>query len=253
MKKQILIPTTCPSCDSQLEQVNSQLFCRNTSCEAQSSKRVEAFVKKMRIKGLGPATISKLGFTNPIEIYETPLDTFVEVLGEKIGTKVFNEVENSKTTTFATFLSALSIPLIGDTASKKIATVANCFYDFMHVLKFPIGDKATDNLIEWWQDHQDIEELESYFVFKKVAKISEAAVKPGSMGKVCITGKLNDFSNRTKAKEFLEEYGYTVTSTISGVTDYLIVEDGSNSSKTNKAESLGIPIVTIENLIGTYK
>ena len=104
MIKQIQIPTTCPSCFSDLEQVNSQLFCRNKDCPAQSTKKVEAFVKKMRIKGLGPASISKLGFTNPIEIYDTHLDTFVEVLGEKIGKKVYDEVQNSRSTNFATFL-----------------------------------------------------------------------------------------------------------------------------------------------------
>ena len=49
-------------------------------------------------------------------------------------------------------------------------------------------------------------------------------------------------------KEYLEELGYTVTSTVSGKTDYLVCEDGSNSSKTKKAESLEIPIVTIDNL-----
>ena len=69
-------------------------------------------------------------------------------------------------------------------------------------------------------------------------------------GKVCITGKLKDFSNRTKAKEYLESLGYTVTSTVSSVTDYLVCEDGSNSSKSKKAESLGIPIVSIADLKG---
>jgi DNA ligase (NAD+) len=243
MTKQIEIPTTCPSCLSDLEQVNSQLFCRNKECPAQSSKKVEAFVKKLRIKGLGPASISKLGFTQPIEIYETPLDTFVEVLGEKVGTKVFNEVENSKVTTFATFLSALSIPLIGDTASKKIATVANCFDDFMDVEEFPTGVLATDSLLDWWEEkHHEVHILETYFTFKEVKQVE---VK----GKVCITGKLKDFSNRAKAKEYLEDLGYTVTSTVSSVTDYLVCEDGSNSSKNKKAESLGIPVVSIADLI----
>ena len=256
MTKQIQIPTTCPSCDSELEQVNSQLFCRNTSCEAQSTKKVEAFVKKMRIKGLGPASISKLGFTNPLEIYETSKDIYVEILGEKIGTKVFNEVENSTLTTFATFLSALSIPLIGDTASKKVAQHHNNMDNLTHdIHKKMIGEKAGNNLSDWLDiNYFEVLELESYFTFDlgMLEKMAEAAVKPGSMGKVCITGKLNDFSNRTKAKEFLEGHGYTVTGTISGKTDYLVCEDSSSSSKTKKAESLGVPIVSIENLIGKY-
>jgi NAD-dependent DNA ligase len=244
MKKQkIEIPTHCPSCNSQLEQVNSQLFCKNNSCSAQSTKKIEAFVKKMKIKGLGPASISKLGFVRPIEMYENSLEYYVEVLGEKIGQKVFNEIENSRITTFATFLSALSIPLIGDTASKKIATVANSFYH-LDRQELPIGQKACENLDNWYtQNWEEVENLEKNFIFQKIER------NITDKGKVCITGKLNDFSNRTKAKEFLENQGYTVTNTISGKTDYLVCEDGSNSSKTKKAESLGIPIVKIVDII----
>lgn len=245
MKKQIKIPTTCPSCNSDLETVNSQLFCRNKECPAQSTKKVEAFVKKMRIKGLGPATISKLGFVRPIEIYETSLEDYVEILGEKIGQKIFDEVQNSRTTTFATFLSALSIPLIGDTASKKIAQQVNSFMQLHDNLEYlDIGPKAYDNIHNWIMENPlDGFKLAKEFTFVETKKVEQ------NRGKVCITGKLKDFSNRTKAKEYLEEHGYTVTSTISGKTNYLVCEDGSNSSKSKKAESLGIPIVTIDSLI----
>jgi DNA ligase (NAD+) len=246
MINEIQIPTTCPSCNSKLEQVNSQLFCRSKECPAQSTKKVEAFVKKMRIKGLGPASISKLAFVRPIEIYETELDTYISVLGDKIGQKIYNEVQNSRTTTFATFLSALSIPLIGDTASKKLGAVSNSFYGFMDMLDSPVGEKATDSLFDWWRDNPEVEDLESYFIF--TTKAVAAAVE--DKGNICITGKLNDFSNRSKAKEFLEDHGYTVTAMVSSKTDYLVCEDGSISSKSKKAESLEIPIVSIENLIG---
>jgi DNA ligase (NAD+) len=246
MAKQIKIPTNCPSCNSELEQVNSQLFCRNSQCPAQSTKKVEAFIKKMRIKGLGPASISKLGFVRSIEIYETHVDTYVEVLGEKIGHKVFDEVQNSRTTNFATFLSALSIPLIGDTLSKKIALQVKDIDSMVHsVTGLNIGPKAYENLDKWTIDNYwETLELEKYFQFEVATNVVVA-----DKGNVCITGKLNDFSNRTKAKEFLEEQGYTVTTTVTSKTDYLVDEEGRVSSKSKKAESLGIPIVKIADLI----
>jgi DNA ligase (NAD+) len=247
MTIEIEIPTTCPSCASDLETVNSQLFCRNKECPAQSTKKVEAFVKKMRIKGLGPASISKLGYVHPIEIYETHVDTFVEVLGEKIGQKVFNEVENSRTTNFATFLSALSIPLIGDTASKKIAKQNSGIDPMVHNLNMELGEKAKQNIDDWalsGDNYWNAIELEKYFTFTITTTASVS-----SKGNVCITGKLNDFSNRTKAKEFLEEHGYTVTTSVTSKTNYLVDEEGRVSSKSKKAESLGIPIVDINSLI----
>ena len=247
MIKEIQIPTTCPSCSSKLEQINSQLFCRNNECPAQSTKKVEAFVKKMRIKGFGPATISKMGFVRPIELYKTSLEDYVAILGEKIGQKLYNEVENSKTTTFATFLSALSIPLIGESLSNKIMLKGIGSLDQLvhNVQDLNLGPKATENINEWAlsEAYLDAEDLEEHFNIMSVRTI------PENRGKVCITGKLKDFSNRTKAKEYLESNGYTVTSSVSSKTDYLICEDGSNSSKVKKAESLGIPIVSIVDLI----
>jgi len=250
MTIQIEIPTTCPSCASDLELVNSQLFCRNKDCPAQSTKKVEAFIKKMRIKGLGPASISKLGFVHPLEIYESSLEYYVEVLGEKIGQKIFNEIENSKTTTFATFLSALSIPLVGETLSKKIMLAGvGSLDELVHNLNdLNLGPKVTENIDKWAlsEAYLDATDIEEHLLIMSVGISGSEQVHKGN---VCITGKLNDFSNRAKAKECLEGYGYTVTTTVSGKTDYLVCEDGSTSSKSKKAESLGIPIVTIDSLI----
>jgi DNA ligase (NAD+) len=146
-------------------------------------------------------------------------------------------------------LGALSIPLIGDTASKKIGTLVNnieSLYDETGWGYVGLGPTALHNLFSYLEDNlDDVEQLESYFTFTELKELKEVEHK----GNVCITGKLNDFSNRTKAKEFLEEHGYTVTSTVSSKTDYLVCEDGSNSSKNKKAVSLGIPIVLIVNLI----
>ena len=199
MKKEIEIPTNCPSCNSTLEAVNSQLFCRNTECPAQSAKKVEAFVKKMRIKGFGPATISKLGFVQPIELYKTSLENYVAVLGEKIGQKLYDEVQNSRTTTFATFLSALSIPLIGDTASKKIAQYHNSIPNLVHDIHLDmLGDKATENIQDYFDEYYfDVCDLENYFTFSEPTKRIEQ-----NRGKVCITGKLKNFQNRNEARSF---------------------------------------------------
>lgn len=244
MIKEIIIPKNCPSCESELEEVNSQLFCRNGSCPAQNSKKVEAFAKIMRIKGLGPATIDKLNIEHINELYLFDKEYYTSILGNKIGSKLFDEVENSKNTDFATFLSALSIPLIGSTAARKVAQVTNSLFNPIGEENIPLGEKAKSNLLKYIKfNYQELQELEEYFTFEKVKEVVEAR------GKVCITGKLKDFNNRNDAKKYLEQFGYTVTSTVSKNTDYLIDEESKKSSKREKAELLNIPIVTIKQLI----
>jgi len=242
----IEIIKSCPSCSSKLEQVNSQLFCRNADCPAQSTKKIEAFAKKMKIKGLGPATIQKLEISSVLDLYELQELNLIDELGEKIGTKVFKELQGSKNTRFSTVLSALSIPLIGDTAAKKVAVDYNSFRDIMEGGNdLPLGEKASDNLFGWLLDNEELAlELDSLMSY-----VAAPAVAEQKKGNVCITGKLLNFSNRNEAKEILEFHGYTVTSTVSAKTNYLVDEEGKPSSKSKKAEQLNIPIVTIDSLI----
>ena len=64
-----------------------------------------------------------------------------------------------------------------------------------------------------------------------------------------ITGKLNDFKNRTELKEYLEHLGGKVVDTVSSKTSYLINNDiNSANSKNVAGKRLGIPIITEKQL-----
>jgi DNA ligase (NAD+) len=241
----IEIPTNCPSCDSELELVNAQLFCNNSSCPAKSSKKVEAYAKVMKIKGLGPKTIEKLCIEEISDLYFLDKDYYIEVIGEKLGEKLYNEIERSKNTTLDVFLAALSIPLIGTTAAKKISKVTSSLEGLTeeNLLKAGLGEKARFNILQWMKNE--------YIKYKdmpiNLAKQEEPNITEHK-GMVCITGKLIDYKNRTDAATYLESLGFTVTSGVSQKTDFLVDEEGKTSSKRKKAEQLGIKIVTIKQL-----
>jgi DNA ligase (NAD+) len=197
----------------------------------------------MKIKGLGPRTIEKLNLETIPDIYLLDEISLVDKLGEKLGKKLFAEIDKSKKCDFATFLSSLSIPLIGKTASKKIAeTGTNSLNQLCYdPLNKVLGPKALKSLDEWLETNYEFYiDLPIEFIKKKVP------IK--RLGKVCITGKLNDFANRTVASEYLEGLGYTTVTTVNRQTNYLVDEEGKPSSKSNKAKELNINIVTIKQL-----
>lgn len=243
----IEIPEKCPSCESLLELVNMQLFCRNRACPAQSSKKVEAYTKGMKIKGFGPKTVEKLGIDSIPQLYTTPRQYFIETVGEKVGEKLFNEIEDSKNTTLDVFLASLSIPLIGSTAAKKISEVVSSIEEINEetLRKAGLGEKARDNLLNWLAAEYLVDGYKDMPI--NLAKQKNPAIKQHK-GSVCITGKLNDFKNRTDAAKYLESLGYTVTSGVTQKTSFLVDEEGKPSSKQMKAKQLGISIVTIKQL-----
>ena len=247
----IIEPTSCPTCDSTLELVNDQLFCRNNECDAKASKIIEHFAKTLKIKGLGPRTIDKLPLNSISDIYSISKSEISSEIGEKLGEKLFQQIEKSKSVDAKTLLPAFSISLIGNTASKRL------FSKISHVNEITpdscvsagLGPKSCANLLDWY--YSEFKDNLEYLPFSFRADVQEPTAE--SIGKsVCITGKLNDYKNRTLAKDYMESLGFTVTSSVTKNTDYLVDEEGRKSSKSTKAESLGIPILTIKEILRTH-
>lgn len=249
----IQIPTNCPSCGFELVNVKGQLFCKNKAgCSAQNSKLVENFCKKMKIKGFGSKTIEKLGLKTISGLYNLTEQRLTDNLGEKVGTKLFSEIQSSYSKDFATVLGSLGINLIGQVAANKLATKINGFSQITNQTckDAGLGDMATNYLLGWVNSdvgQETILTLEELFDFKEVKKVET----PATNIDVCITGKLDDFTSRTKATEYLAQYGINVKKSVTKTVQYLICEDDSkvNSSSYKKAVSNNLPILTIKQLI----
>jgi DNA ligase (NAD+) len=238
--QKIEIPTQCPVCESKLELVKDQLFCRNTLCEAQVGKKIEHFCKVLKIKGLGPATVSKLQLEDFTQLYFIEQDELVEAVGEKTAIKLMDEIEHSKSSDFATVLEAMSIPLVGKTASTKLATVVNNFEELSSdkCKLAGLGEKVTANLLNWF--YFEYPEIKEFLPFK-----FESKVKQNTDGKViCITGKLESFATKKDAALALNAKGYQVTDNLTKTVDFLVDEGNKSSAKRQKAESYGITIIT---------
>lgn len=236
----IVIPTNCPVCDSKLQLVKDQLFCRNSSCEAQIAKKIEHFAKTLKIKGLGPATIEKLQLDDITQVYYLDRDEVAEVIGIKMADKLMSEISNSKNSDFVTVLSAMSIPLIGNTASTKLAQFASNFDEIngKTCKDAGLGDKATANLQDWiYFEYPQIKEFLP-FKFEGIVK------QPVDGPIVCITGKLKSFATKKEAAIALNAKGYQVVDNLTKTVNFLIDESDKSSSKRVKAESYNITVIT---------
>ena len=238
----ITAPDSCPSCGHILEWENQLLYCRNTLCGDQSSKKIEHFAKTLKIKGLGPAAITSLGLESINDIYAVSEYEIVNLLGsQKLGEKLFTEIENSVKAPLNILLAAFSIRLIGKTASEKLSAVCESIHDINEdsCAKAGLGPKATESLLGWIEEEYPLLELPHSFAFES------PKVRTG--GVVCISGKLKSFKTKAQATEALEQHGYTVKSSVTKDVTILVNESGVESQKTTKARESGVTIV--ENLL----
>lgn len=237
----IEIPTKCPCCDYPLELVKDQLFCRNTACSAQLGKKLEHFTKILSIKGFGPRTIEKLNLSELTELFYMDTEEVYSVLGEKVGAKLLDEIERAKGASLDVVIASFSIPLVGSTAAKKIASVVTNIDEINNeTCKLAgLGAKVTENLVNWVQtEYQELKEFLP-FTYKGIMVVSNPDAK-----RVCITGKLKSYKKKADAEGALTAAGFILVDSVTKNTDYLVDEEGKGSSKRDKAVSYGITIIT---------
>lgn len=209
-----------------------------------SQKRVEHFASTLKIKGLGPSTIEKLELSSPVDIYAiTEQDISIGLGSEKLAEKLFDEIQKSKSKKLNDVLPALGIPLIGKTATDKLAKICSDIESITDTTckEAGLGPKATESLIDWLTDNDWYLFLPQELVFESTNS-EPTAIK----GIVCITGKLTSFKTKSEAQVELERLGYIVKSSMTKDVTILVNESGKETAKTQKARESGILVV--ENL-----
>lgn len=237
MKEKIEIPKYCPSCNSILDRVKDQLFCRNPDCGAVANKKVLGFIKVMKIKGLGEKTVEKLDIKDIHDIYYLDPYEAEKIIGEKLTAKLMKEIEKSLVIPVAQFLQAFSIPLIGKTASTKVITndIGAITYDSLR--GNGLGDKSASNLAEWViNDYPYYADLPNSFEVIEEQSFS-------TQYSACVTGKVPGYTKATITSE-LAALGVQVTSSVTKKTTHLVCDKPTGSLKEQKAEKLKLPILT---------
>lgn len=272
------IPDKCPVCGEPTKIIKENdsevLWCTNPECKGKLLGKLTHAVSRnaLNIDGLSEATIQKfisLGWLNSIQdiyylnTHEKQMKT-LDGFGSKSVSKLFQSIEKSRNTTLDRFLYALSIPLVGKTASKAIAEAEDYqFESFMRDMtrtgaKFfssipGIGDSITDSLDEYFdRECSNVWELGKEFTFEKPKKVS-LSINSGKdlTGQTfVVTGSLKHFENRDALKDKIESLGGKVSGSISKKITALINNDvNSTSSKNAKAKSLGVKIVSEDEFL----
>ena len=274
------IPDKCPICGQPTRIVKENdsevLMCDNPDCKGKILGRLvhAASRNALDIENLSESTIEKfinLGWLNSIkDIYhlsnhENEMKT-LDGFGKRSVEKLLNSIEESRNTNLQRFLYSLSIPLLGNSASKDIAEFCgNNFNSFVGALTEGgkdaftsingIGEALGKSIINYWNKHsEEIMDLAQKFTFSKDEKI-EKVENDKINGKVfVVTGSVNHYKNRNELKTDIEKNGGKVSGSISSKTSYLINNDiDSNSSKNKKAKELNIPIITEEQFLSMLR
>ena len=279
-----LIPKRCPCCGKPTRiyarsggkggQV-ATLHCDNPDCGNQTLRKFVHFVgkKAMDISGLSEATLDRFiseGFlTTYQDLYH--LDRYrnqiirMEGFGTKSYEKLQKAINASRKTTFARYLVAMDIPMIGRTASRALDNyfggnldvfekAATSGFDFTALPDF--GATLSGNIHKWFSVPDNLElwqTLQREFTFENrkenvtMENKNNVTFSPFYGCTIVATGKLEHFT-RDGINSKIVSLGATAGSSVTRKTSYVICGE-KPGSKLTKARELGIPVLTEQEFL----
>ncbi len=256
---EIVKPTVCPYCNSELVEKGANLFCPNKNCTPRVVAHLSNFACKngMNIEGFSEKTATQLyremSVKNFSDIYALTEKELLELDGfkEQKTKNLLDAVEKSKSVDFSNFIYALGIGNVGKKTAKDFAETFSDLQSFINASKQEllniqdVGEIIADDVVEYFADKNNVQEINDLLnagVKIKYSKKSTGGVFSGE--KVVLTGTLQNYT-RDQAGKIIESLGGEVVSSVSKNTTLVLAGENAGS-KLDKAKVLGIKIIDEE-------
>lgn len=264
-EREFFMPTVCPSCGEPVvfdKDDGAALRCTNSSCPAQLSRSIEHFASKgaMNIDGLGPQIVELLLGNKLIgdvaDLYSLRAEQIeaLERMGEKSAKNLISAIENSKAAGLSRLIYALGIRNVGEVAA---AALAERYGDLEALTKATVeeiaelddfGNITAECVVDFFSHPQNI---------ALCRRLADAGVETSYKGApkgdtlagltFVLTGTLPTMS-RDEASELIKNAGGKTSGSVSKKTDYVVAGEAAGS-KLTKAQSLGVKIISEEELL----
>lgn len=261
--------SNCPECQTPLTRSKgeAQHYCTNTlGCPPQIIGRIQHYIsrKALDIEGLGGETVALLvnaGLIKDIaDLYVLTVKDVLplERMAQKSADNLINGIEASKTIPFERVLFGLGIRYVGETVAKTLAkhyksvgALSEASIEELEAID-EIGIKIAESVHVYFRDENNIRlvsRLVSYglqFELSKETQANQTTLLSGD--RVVISGVFETVS-RDQLKVIIESNGGKVVSSISAKTTYVVAGANMGPSKREKADSLGVPILSEQEFI----
>jgi len=260
-------PKKCPVCGSAVEREEGEVAyrCIGLNCPAQVQERIRHYASRaaMDIEGLGEKNVELLYSQGLVkhfmDIYKLNKENLLELprFAEKSAQNLINAINKSKQTTLAKFLYSLGILHVGEYAAKLLARNFKNIDDLYGIKSEKIieikqmGEKIAGSISLFFNDPKNIHALKT---LKAIGvEISNPDFSKEKEGRrrldgltFVITGTLP--KPRNEVEQLIESMGGHASGSVSKKTNYLVAGE-EPGSKFQKAQSLGIRIISYEELL----
>ena len=278
-KKKPKFPENCPSCGEPAELVEGgsaemmDLVCDNGACSAQNISSLCHFLATFGVLGLGESRVTQLveggQVATPADFYRLDIEkamscglserqsmlavASVQMISaadkldnEELGQRIDNALLAKKKIPLWQLFASFGIDSAGKSAGKALADHFGSFDKIREATVEEldavedIGEKTAEVIVSYLEKHKDdIDDLMNF--------VEPELPKTGALTgeRFCFSGGFDE--GKRYWEQQVEDRGGKCTGSVSKKTNYLVAGTGSGS-KSEKAEKLGIPILSIDEL-----
>lgn len=260
--------THCPECGTRLVRYEgeSAWYCPNDAgCPPQIKGRIEHFISRraMNIDSIGPETVDdfyRQGLVrNVADLYTIDVQ---QINGDgsrqKSAMKIIKGIEASKQVPFERMVFALGIRFVGETSAKLLArhfkdvdSLMGAKLDDLTEID-GIGEVMAKSIMTYFANPQNrdiVERLRGYGLQMALGKDQTAVASDKLAGKSIVISGVFQHHSRDEYKQLIEQHGGKNVGSISGKTSFILAGDNMGPSKLQKAEKLGIPLVSEDDFL----
>ena len=258
------LPDHCPVCGAPVvrDEDGAHIRCTGAECPAQRLRHIVHFASRdaMDIEGLGPAVVEALvgaGLVKgPGDLYRLRAGDVepLERMGKKSAENLMAAIEKSMSAGLGRLLFAFGIRQVGQKAGKVLAARFGTLDALMSATEEEltavpdIGGITAKSLLDWFQNEQSQHLIQTLREAGVSFDSMEAPVGDKLAGKTFVlTGTLANL-DRKEASALIEAQGGKVSGSVSKKTSYVVAGEAAGS-KLKKANELGIPVLTEEELM----
>ena len=261
--------TRCPECGTPLVRFEGEAahYCPNeTACPPQIKGKIEHFISRraMNIDGLGPETVDmfyrlKL-IKDAADLYHLTVDDIKDLdrMGQKSAENIVNGIAASRSVPFERVLFALGIRFVGETVAKKIARsfksideVEQASLETLMSID-EIGEKIAQSIVSYFGNPLNrnlVERLkEAGLQFSRSEEDLSGYTDKLAGQSIVISGVFTHHS-RDEYKEMIEKNGGKNVGSISSKTSFILAGENMGPAKLEKAQKLGVKIMSEDEFL----
>lgn len=262
--KKVNYITHCPECHTGLirKEGEANHYCPNEKgCPPQIKGKIEHFIqrKAMDIDSLGEQTIKQLFdlelVKTPADLYDLKKEDFLKLdkVKDKSAQNMLEGIIQSKSQPFENVLFGIGIRYVGKTVAEKLArhfksmdNLSKASYEAL--LEAPeVGEKIAQSVADYFHDTNNLKEITR--LARAGLQFESSQKEPAQVSTVLgdksfvISGVFKNYE-RDQLKDVILANGGRVLSSVSGKLDYLVAGDNMGPAKREKAEKLGVKIIS---------